>query len=163
MGSGCTETPLCTYLEEQQGVQGAFVLHSSSAAHLEPSQTTSLQIRAQCVELGCFDCTEPLLFLCSRTLQEAVYLFNGAVSEKSTRLFWLLLPVGCIIWFSEWKNALEVRCSADTQTDTPNYRNPRCACAPRVNNALLPCLPIVSLYMQMLAEIMCEKHRQNAN
>ena len=36
--------------------------------------------------------------------------------------------------FSGQTDAPEVRCDlTDRQTDRPNYSNPRCACAPRVN------------------------------
>ena len=41
---------------------------------------------------------------------------NGAVSETSTQLFWPLLPIEYVIWFSGRKDSLEVRCWADTQT-----------------------------------------------
>ena len=44
------------------------------------------------------------------------------------------LPAEYVTAFSGRTDAPEVRCDlTDTQTDRPNYSNPRCACAPRVN------------------------------
>ena len=67
---------------------------------------------------------------CSHTMQEAVYLSNGAVSEKSTQIFWPSLPVEYVIWFSGRKYALEMRCRLT------HRNNPRCACTPRVETEI---------------------------
>ena len=67
------------------------------------------------------------------TTQEAVYLCNGTVLEKSPKIFRPPLPAEYVTVFSGRTDAPEVRCDlTDRQTQTHNYRNPRCACAPRV-------------------------------
>ena len=94
------------------------------------------------------------------TTQEAVYLCNGAVSEKSPQIFRPPLPAEYVTVFSGRTDAPGVRFDlTDRQTHThthrPNYRNPRCACAPRVNNyypntTLLPYLATLLPYIATL-------------
>ena len=57
-------------------------------------------------------------------------LCNGAFSEKTPQIFRPSLPVEYVTSISGRTDAPEVRCGLK-----PNYRNPRCACAPRVNYA----------------------------
>ena len=54
----------------------------------------------------------------SHTLQEAVYLCNGAASEKSTQIFRPSLPVEYVISFSGQTDAPEVRFRTDTDPTT---------------------------------------------
>ena len=67
----------------------------------------------------------------------SVDLRNKAVSEKILKIFWPSLPVEYVILISGRTDAPEVRSGwTDRQIDKPNYRNPRCACAPKVNGAI---------------------------
>ena len=69
--------------------------------------------------------------------ERALDLSNGAVSEKMPQIFLPSLSAECVSAFSRRTDAPEVRCDlSDTQTDS-NYCNPRCACAPRVNQTEL--------------------------
>ena len=77
-------------------------------------------------------------------LKSLSYVNDGITSERSVfskipTIFWPSLPAEYVIAFSRQTNAPEVRCwltDTHTQTDRPtDYRNPRCACAPRVNNS----------------------------
>ena len=70
------------------------------------------------------DCTD------SHTMEEALYLRNGAVSEKSTQIFWPSLPVEYIhicMWhqfLDEQTLQLEVRCGlTDGQTGRQTHRH----------------------------------------
>ena len=70
--------------------------HSSaepSAPHMHGFFKTHTLLKRACVDSKMSDCMD------SHTVQEVVYLCNGAVSEKSTR-FLLLLPVEYVILFS---------------------------------------------------------------
>ena len=67
------------------------------------------------------------------TTQEVVYLCNEAVSEKSPQIFWPSLPVEYMAEFSGRTDAPEVRCDLTDRHD--DYSNPRCTCAPRVNDS----------------------------
>ena len=59
--------------------------------------------------------------------------------RKPHKHFDLRCPLSiCVIWFSGWNDALEVRCwRTHRHTDRPNYRNPRCASPPRVNEDII--------------------------
>ena len=58
--------------------------------------------------------------------------------KKNPQIFWTSLVIEYILLISGRTDAPEVRCGSrdwqtDRQTHRPNYRNPRCACMPRVN------------------------------
>ena len=63
-----------------------------------------------------------------------------------------------MVSFVRQTNTREVRWRVtDTQTDRPNYRNPRCACAPRVNKILHTSLPHLGRMLEYNPQF--QKHR----
>ena len=58
-------------------------------------------------------------------------VYHAAVSEKTPLIFRPIPNAEYMVLFVERFMAREVRCQTDTHN---NYSNPRCACAPRVNN-----------------------------
>ena len=61
----------------------------------------------------------------------------SATERFCEKPFWPSLPAKYVVSFSGRTDASEVSFAlADRLIDRPNYRNPRCACVPRVNKSL---------------------------
>ena len=73
-----------------------------------------------------------------RATEGVLDLCNGAVSEKTSQNFSPSPLAEYVTAFSGRTVALEVRCDlTDTHTHDDYTVNPRCACAPRVNNTVV--------------------------
>ena len=101
-------------------------------------------------------CTMRIMRVIRRKMADSMYghpregaldFGNGAFPEKTPQNFDLRCPLSIYMAaLSRRTKAPEVRCDlADTQTHG-NYRNPRCACAPRVNDSAKVCSKRVVMF-----------------
>ena len=76
---------------------------------------------------------------CTLAVQRREMLCNGPFSEKTPRIFRPSLPVKYVTSISgpHTHTHTHTHTHAHTHTHKPNYRNPRCACAPGVNNIII--------------------------
>ena len=106
---------------------------------------------------ACIQAVRTFALYADRTTVGVLDVCNGALSEKTPQIFWLSLPVEYVIWLSGRKDAVEVRYwLTDKYTHRPNYSNPCCACAQRVNDDMNGYIQMWRVYVR--THCFCGQH-----